>query len=430
MSNDSASVADAFPEERFACIVVGGGPAGMMAALTARACGDSVALLEKNPMLGRKLRITGKGRCNITNTCDFEKLIESIPGNGRFLYSCLSAFSNRDLIDFFERIGVKTAEERGGRVFPASGKAAEVAEALRKELKRSGVSVRYGCEVSELLFTEENGKKRIAGVRLAGTGGALYAGKVVLATGGLSYPLTGSTGDGYRFAESAGHTVVKPRPSLVSLVCKERWIGELEGLSLKNVAFSLLRAGKLLYREQGEMLFTADGVSGPIVLSASRHAAAYEFRALSCAIDLKPALTEEQLSARILRDFGKFSGRNFSNALSDLLPKRMIPVLVRLSGIAGEKRVSEITREERMRLVRLFKHLEMTVCGSGGFDGAIVTAGGVRVSEVNPKTMESRCCDGLFFAGELLDVDGYTGGFNLTVAFSTGAAAGKRNAAD
>ena len=413
------------------CIVVGGGPAGIMAALSARECGDSVIIIEKNQMLGRKLRITGKGRCNITNTCDFDTLIENIPGNGRFLYSAFSKFSNYDLIDFFERIGLETAEERGGRVFPKSQKAGDVAGALVNEAKRSGVDIRYCCEVKEIYIEGEGKERRVKGVRFADNDMELFSEKIIIATGGVSYPLTGSTGDGYRFAKEAGHTVIKPMPSLVALVCKEKWIKELEGLSLKNVVFSMREAGdgpesKEIYREMGEMVFTSNGVSGPIVLSASRRALEYNFKNLLCSIDLKPALSEETLSERILRDFKQYNRKIFANSLNDLLPKKIIPVVVKLSGINPEKIVSEITREERLRLVKLLKNLSMTVIGSGSFSEAIVTAGGVKVSEINPKTMESKLCKGLYFAGEVIDADGYTGGYNLTIAFSTGYAAGRR----
>jgi len=413
------------------CIVVGGGPAGIMAALSARECGDSVIIIEKNQMLGRKLRITGKGRCNITNTCDFDTLIENIPGNGRFLYSAFSRFSNHDVISFFEGIGLELVEERGGRVFPKSQKAGDVAGALVNEAKRRGVDVRYGCTVKEIYIAEDGDGKHIRGVRFADNDMELFADKIVIATGGLSYPLTGSNGDGYRFAEEAGHTVVKPMPSLVSLVCKEKWLGELEGLSLKNVTFSMKSGGNAadsreIYKEMGEMIFTSNGVSGPIVLSASRHAIDYNFRNITCSIDLKPALSEEKLSERILRDFKQYNRKIFANSLGDLLPRKLIPVIVRLSGISADKTVSEITREERLRLVKLLKNLNITVTGSGSFSEAIVTAGGIKVSEINPKTMESRLCKGLYFAGEVIDTDGYTGGYNLTIAFSTGYIAGRR----
>ncbi len=408
------------------CVVVGGGPAGIMAALSARECGDSVIIIEKNQMLGRKLRITGKGRCNITNTCDFDDLIKNIPGNGRFLYSAFSSFSNVDLIEFFNDIGLETVEERGGRVFPKSQKAGDVAGALVKEAKKRGVVVRYGCAVKEIYFEGEGKEKHVTGVRFADNDMEICTEKVIVATGGISYPLTGSTGDGYKFAESAGHTVVKPMPSLVALVCKEKWIRDLEGLSLKNVTFSMSEnGGREIYRELGEMVFTANGVSGPIVLSASRHALVYGYKDLKCSIDLKPALTEEKLSERILRDFKLYNRKIFANSLDDLLPRKLIPVIVRLSGIPADKAVSEITKEERIKLVRLLKNLGMNIVGSGSLNEAIVTAGGIKISEINPKTMESKLCKGLFFAGEVIDVDGYTGGYNLTIAFSTGKIAGR-----
>lgn len=409
------------------CVVIGGGPAGIMAALSARKCGDSVIIIEKNQMLGRKLRITGKGRCNITNICDFDTLMENIPGNSRFLYSAFSNFSNYDIIDFFNNIGLKTVVERGGRVFPESQKAGDVAGALVSEAKKQGVVIRYGCEVKEIYFEGEGSDFKVKGVRFAENDMEVFTEKVIIATGGISYPLTGSTGDGYKWATQAGHTIVTPKASLVALVCKGKWIKELEGLSLKNVSFSLASGGKTLYKEQGEMVFTSNGVSGPVILSASRHAMKYDYKNLVGSIDFKPALSEEKLSDRILRDFQKFNRKIFANSLDDLLPRKLIPVIVKLSGISGTKPVCEITKEERMALVKLLKDFTMNVVGSGPLSEAIVTAGGVKTSEINPKTMESKLCKGLFFAGEVIDVDGYTGGYNLTIAFSTGYAAGNHN---
>lgn len=409
------------------CVVIGGGPAGIMAALSARECGDSVIIIEKNQMLGRKLRITGKGRCNITNTCDFETLMENIPGNARFLYSAFSNFSNNDIIEFFNDIGLATVEERGGRVFPKSQKAGDVAGALVNEAKKRGVHIRYGCAVKEIYFEGEGEFLKVKGVKFGDNDMEVFADKVIIATGGLSYPLTGSTGDGYKWAENIGHSVVSPKPSLVALVCKEKWIKELEGLSLKNVSFYLKKGEKEIYREQGEMVFTDNGVSGPIVLSASRHAMTHNFQNLICGIDLKPALTFEKLSERIIRDFQKYNRKIFANSLDDLLPRKLIPIIVKLSGIPEGKIVSEISREERLKLASVLKDLKMTVVGSGSFNEAIVTAGGIKTSEINPKTMESKLCKGLFFAGEVIDVDGYTGGYNLTIAFSTGYIAGRHN---
>ncbi len=400
--------------------VIGGGPAGMMAAGTAAACGKSVCLLEKNQLLGRKLRITGKGRCNITNNCGAETLMRNIPTNGKFLYSAFHQFSPADVMDFFERRGLPLKTERGNRVFPVSDRAADVAEALAAYCREGRVRF-LQKEACRLLL--ENG--RCTGVICKG-GETLSARSVILATGGLSYPLTGSTGDGYRFAREAGHTVTPLLPSLVPLTVREGWCRELQGLSLKNVTLTVTdrRTGRHLFEELGEMLFTHFGVSGPLVLSASAHLRPMEAGRYLLAVDLKPGLDEKQLDSRLLRDFAQYHNRDFANALGGLLPRTLIPVVVALSEIPPEKKVNQLSREERRTLAGLLKGLPMTVTGFRPVDEAIVTSGGVAVAEINPKTMESKRCPGLYFAGELLDVDGYTGGFNLQIAFSTGYLAG------
>lgn len=400
--------------------VIGGGPAGMMAAGTAAAYGKSVCLLEKNRLLGRKLRITGKGRCNITNNCDTETLMQSIPTNGRFLYSAFHQLSPADVMDFFEGRGLALKTERGSRVFPVSDKAADVAQALA-DYCREG-SVRFlQTEAQRLLL--ENG--RCTGV-LCRDGEEIAAQSVILATGGLSYPLTGSTGDGYRFAREAGHTVTPLLPSLVPLVIQEDWCRELQGLALRNVTLTVTdkHTGRQVFEELGELLFTHFGVSGPLVLSASAHLRPMEAGRYLLAVDLKPGLDDKQLDNRLLRDFTQYHNRDFANALGDLLPRTLIPVAVKLSGIPAEKKVNQLSREERRAFAGLIKGLPMTAAGFRPVDEAIITSGGVAVAEVNPKTMESKRCPGLYFAGELLDVDGYTGGFNLQIAFSTGYLAG------
>jgi predicted Rossmann fold flavoprotein len=404
--------------------VIGGGPAGMMAAITAAGQGLSVAVFEKNNMLGRKLRITGKGRCNITNACDFDTLMENIPGGGKFMYSSFWAFSNCDLIDFLEANGLPTVTERGMRVFPASQKAADVAECLKKLCKKQGVEVRYAYEVTDIL-TDADGI--VTGVACGDSHFTCKA--VVIATGGISYPLTGSTGDGYTWARKFGHTVVAPRPSLVGLNSPEKWVGTLEGLSLKNIGFRLYHGEKQVYEDFGEMLFTHRGISGPVVLSGSRHVLDFDYKNISASIDLKPALDMEKLDNRLRRDFAELSRKQVSNALGGLLPKRMIPVVLQKWGIKQDLFVNQVTKEQRRKLAEVLKAFTLRLEGSEGFERAVVTAGGVKLSEVNPRTMASKFVPGLYFAGELLDVDGYTGGFNLTVAFSTGYSAGRGAAA-
>jgi len=401
-------------------IVVGAGAAGLMAAGKAAEEGKDVILVEKNDRIGKKLMITGKGRCNITNSTDIEGLIQNIPGNGHFLYSAFYTFSNADLIDFFNNLGMPTKVERGGRVFPSSDKASDVVKALSKYITKNNVKILFNSPVKNILT--ENGS--VKGVEIS-DGSTIQGDSVVLAMGGCSYPGTGSTGDGYAIARKLGHTVTEIKPSLVPLITKESWVPSLQGLTLKNIQLTVLNKNrKKIYDDFGEMLFTHFGVSGPVILSASRHILDYEYRDVILVVDLKPALSEEKLDARLQRDFEKYSRKQFKNSLDDLLPQKLIPVIIELSEIDPHKFVNQITREERRKLAKILKNLEMTVIGSRPITEAIVTAGGVATDEINPSTMESKIVKGLYFAGEIIDVDGYTGGFNLTIAFSTGYLAG------
>lgn len=406
-------------------IVIGGGPAGMMAAGTALLYGANTLLLEKNEKPGKKLYITGKGRCNVTNAAPINEFMEQIPSGGRFLYSAFSAFDNESLLALLREHGVETKTERGGRIFPVSDKSSDIIRAMAT-YAGSAKTMRLKTKVEKLL-TEEG---RITGVALS-DGSVLHTNRVIVATGGLSYPQTGSDGDGYRFAQSVGHTIIAPRPSLVPLETKESWAKELMGLSLKNVSLTALdENNKELFYDCGELLFTHFGVSGPLVLSASAHLREYDRHTYRLVIDLKPALTVEQLDNRIVRDFSGESNKDFINSLDALLPKKMIPVITGLSLIRERKKVHEITREERFRLVALLKNLTLTVKKPRPISEAIITAGGVHVKEVVPKTMESKLVKGLYFAGEILDVDAYTGGYNLQIAFSTGYLAGLHAAID
>lgn len=401
-------------------VVIGGGPAGLMAAGKAAERGLIVDVLEKNNNLCRKLKITGKGRCNITNIADIQGLIENIPGNGNFLYSSFYTFSNTDIIDFFEELGLKTKVERGGRVFPASDNAEDVADVLIRYAKKNNVKIHLNSPVKEIKAS--NGRVRSV---ILSDGKEFQCDSAILSTGGMSYPGTGSTGDGYMIAQKLGHTIIEPKPSLVPLETEEHWVKELQGLSLKNISITLLdKKGKKIYSDFGEMLFTHFGVSGPVILSASRHVSMSSDKGCKLLIDLKPALTREKLYQRVCRDFEKYSRKIYKNSLDDLLPKKLIPVVCMLSQIPLEKPVNQITREERMRLVGIIKQLELNIKGTRPIREAIITAGGVSVDEINPQTMESKLVKGLFFAGEIIDVDGYTGGFNLTIAFSTGYNAG------
>ncbi len=402
-------------------IVIGGGAAGMMAACMAAVEGAHVTLLEKNEKTGKKIYITGKGRCNLTNACQREEFLENVITNPKFLYSAFAQLDNQAVMNFFEKAGCRLKTERGDRVFPVSDHSSDVIAALNGELKKNRVQVMLHTEVSELLLEEGS----IKGVLLS-DGKKLHADAVIIATGGRSYESTGSTGDGYRFAKQAGHTIKDLRPSLVPFVVKEEWCKKLQGLSLKNVAVTLKKEKKKIYEGFGEMLFTHFGVSGPLILSASSfYTAKYNGQEALLTIDLKPAMDREQLDKRILRDFEENAGKQFKNALDKLLPAKLIPVMVELSGIDPHKKTSEVTKKECSRLLELFKELKLTVNGCRGYGEAIITGGGVNVKEIDPKTMGSRLVNGLYFAGEVMDVDALTGGFNLQIAWSTGALAGK-----
>ena len=403
-------------------VITGGGPAGMMAAITAARRGFKVTLVEKNEKLGKKLFITGKGRCNITNAGDTEDLFNSIVTNRKFMFSSFNGFSNYDTLGFFDELGLQIKIERGNRVFPESDHSSDVIGALNRELKRLSVDVRLNTEVKDIIVN--GGKATGVVVKCSGKESTIQADNVIVATGGNSYQSTGSTGDGYRFARKLGHSVTPIVPALVPFNVAEDWESDLQGLSLKNVSIVVLDGKQEIYSDFGEMLFTHFGVSGPLILSASSFAARrIKEHPLKLIIDLKPALSQEQLDERILRDFDEEKNKAFKNSLDKLLPKKMIPVIVRLSDIDGNKKVNEITKQERQRLVSLIKGLELTITGLRGFNEAIITQGGINVREINPTTMESKLVKNLYFAGEVLDVDALTGGFNLQVAWSTGYAA-------
>ncbi len=387
----------------------------MMAALTAAGDGKKVILIERNGRLGKKLSITGKGRCNVTNDCDAEEFFNNVPRNPKFLYSAFYSFTNQDTKDFFESLGVPLKVERGMRVFPQSDKAADIVKAMEQELKKRGVKVVWD-RAKELDIKDG----RVIGVKCEK--GYYAADSVLIASGGLSYPRTGSTGDGYKMAQKVGHTIAEPTPSLVGLNAKG--VSSMMGLSLKNVSVTLLdEKGKKLYTDFGEMMFTHFGVSGPVILSASGHMS--KGGGHKIVIDLKPALTEAELDKRLLRDFEKYKNRDFLNSLEELLPKKMIEPVIERSGIDGRKKVNNITKDERRELIRAIKAFSVETTGFRPIDEAIVTRGGVKVSEINPSTMESKKVKGLYFSGEVIDCDGYTGGFNLQIAFSTGYLAGK-----
>ena len=402
-------------------IVVGGGAAGMFAAIQAASDGAKVLLFEPNDRLGKKLYITGKGRCNVTNHCPWQEVLKNVPRNSRFLYSALSGFPPEQTEAFFEDRGCALKVERGNRVFPVSDRSASVIDVLRGALRETGVAVRQ-ARVTELL----TGNGRISGVRT--DRGSFAAPAVILATGGKSYPATGSTGDGYRLAAVLGHSIVPPVGSLVPLVEDGHFCERMQGLALKNIRIRLLdESGKSVFEEFGELLFTHFGLSGPVILSASAHMEAKKRYTVS--IDLKPALDEEKLDARILRDFSENQNRNFENALSGLFPKTMIPVIIERSGIHGWEKVNSVTKAQRRALLELTKHFTVQIAGLRPVEEAIITSGGVSVQEVSPKTMESKLVPGLYFAGEILDVDAYTGGFNLQIAWATAFAAGHAAAA-
>ena len=401
-------------------IVIGGGAAGMLAAIAAAEAGADVLLLEKNEKLGKKIYITGKGRCNVTNACDTEDLLKNVVTNRRFLYSALYAFTNLQTMEFFEECGVPLKVERGERVFPVSDKSSDVINGLVKRLKQAGVTIKLNTTVNKVCV--EGGS--VTGVELQ-NGERLSGDACIVATGGLSYASTGSTGDGYTFAKLCGHTVTDCYPSLVGLKITEPFAKELEGLSLKNVTLKAVQGKKVLYDGFGELLFTADGISGPLVLSASAAVTDKlqqgEVRVL---LDLKPALSKEELDARILRDFEEAKNKQFRNALDKLLPQRLIRVIIGLCGIPEEKQVNSVTKQERAVLVDVLKGIELHIKKTGGFNEAVITRGGISVKEVNPSTMESKLTKGLYFAGEVLDVDALTGGYNLQIAWSTGYLAG------
>ncbi len=415
-------------------VVIGGGPAGMMAAISAKNTGADVIILEKMSSLGRKLLITGKGRCNITSSLDMEKFIENTPVNGKFLYSCFQNFTNKDIINFLKQEGLDVKEERGNRIFPVTDKSLDVLKCFTKKLKELKVDIKYNTRVVDLIVSKIEGtdKLKIDGVKTDKE--IVKADKVILATGGKSYPLTGSTGDGYILARNVGHTITEIKPSLIPLETYENSIcKDMQGLTLKNVEINLMdiENNKKIYDDFGEMIFTHFGISGPIVLSSSAHLTRYKNcdekmknRKIKFVIDLKPALTEEKLEERILRDFSQEKNKQFKNSLDKLLPQKMIPVIIERSLIDPYKKVNEITKVERKNLVRLLKNFELTIKSFRPIEEAIITSGGVSVKEINPKTMQSKLVEGLYFAGEIIDVNSYTGGFNLQIAYSTGYTAG------
>ena len=430
-------------------IIIGGGPAGMLAAISSAKMGNEVTILEKMNMLGKKFLITGKGRCNITSSIPIDEFIKNIPGNGMFMHSCFNNFNNTDIIQMLGKEGVKTKVERGNRVFPVSDKSQDVRQALIRILKNLNVKVILNAKVEEILVTDEkieNNKdkeekvnKIVYGVRanIEGKNNDIFADKIILATGGKSYPGTGSTGDGYEIAKKLGHTITKIQPSLVPLkarkdisleICKQ-----LQGLSLKNVAITFrdIKNKKTIYEDFGEMLFTHFGVSGPTILSATAHLLRYKNveslmkeGSIALNIDLKPALTLDKLDERILRDFNEEKNKAFKNSLDKLLPKKMIPIIIQLSEINPDKKVNEITKKGRNKLAQILKKLEIKIDGFRPIEEAIITSGGINIKEINPKTMESKIVKNLYFAGEIIDVDAYTGGFNLQIAYSTGYTAG------
>lgn len=412
-------------------IVIGGGPAGMMAAISSAEAGNKVILLEKKERLGRKLLITGKGRCNITSSLPINDFIQNIPGNGQFLYSSFKNYNNEDIIQFLKTQGLEVKEERGNRIFPITDKSLDVLNCFKKVLKELNVEIIYNTKVIEIIQKKEQEK-----LQVKTENNKIYeAEKVILATGGKSYPLTGSTGDGYKIAEKLGHTVTKIRPSLVPLESYDKKLCKnLQGLSLRNVKIEIKNTenDKIIYEDFGEMLFTHFGVSGPTILSSSAHLVRYKNiekllknKKIILKIDFKPALSEEKLDERILRDFAEFKNKQFKNSLDKLLPQKLIPVIIEKSKINPDKKVNEITKQERKNIVNLLKKFELTISDFRPIDEAIITSGGINIKEINPKTMESKIVSGLYFAGEIIDVDAYTGGFNLQIAYSTGYTAGK-----
>lgn len=405
-------------------LIIGGGAAGMAAAVFLGEKNHQVHLFEKNEKLGKKLFITGKGRCNITNTCDDETFFKSVVTNAKFLYSAFYGYSNQDVVSFFENLGLAVKEERGGRIFPVSDHSSDVIRILEKRMKELDVKVHLKSEAEALLTEEgENGERKIKGIRLR-NGAEILGEKVIVATGGFSYQATGSTGDGYTFAKEAGHTVTQLRPALVPIATKEEYVTQMQGLALKNIRFTVKDGKKVLYDDFGELLFTHFGISGPLVLTASSYIGKkLEKKELQGYIDLKAALTEEQLDARLLREFEAGINRQFKNVITGMFPAKLYPVILELGGIAPDKKVNEITRKERQDFIHLVKHFPLTLVELRPFREAIITQGGVKVKEINPKTMESKLVKGLYFIGEVLDLDAVTGGFNLQIAWSTGKAA-------
>lgn len=409
-------------------IVVGGGPAGMMAAITAAENGNEVTIIEKMPSFGKKLLITGKGRCNITSSLYMSEFIKNTPGNGKFLYSAFQNYTNKDIIEFLKKQGLEVKEERGNRIFPITDKSIDVLNCFKKRIDELKIQYKLNTRVEKILIKNNE----VLAVRTDRE--IIQTDKIILATGGKSYPLTGSTGDGYKIAKDIGHTIIPIKPSLVPLEVYEKELcKKLQGLSLRNVGIKIIDTDrkKLVYEDFGEMIFTHFGISGPIILSGSAHLAKYKDidyllkkRYINISIDLKPALTEEQLDERILRDFKEFKNKQFKHSLDKLLPQKMIPLIIELSKIDENKRVNEITKEERRKLVQLLKNFTITIKDFRPVEEAIITCGGINTKEINPKTMESKIIKGLYFAGEIIDVDAYTGGFNLQIAYSTGYTAG------
>ena len=398
-------------------VIIGGGPAGMMAAITASSNGNKVILIEKMKSLGRKLLITGKGRCNITSSLPIEEFIKNTPGNGKFLYSCFQNFTNNDIIKFLKEEGLEVKEERGNRIFPVTDRSKDVLECFERKLKKNNVEIHYNEKVEKILYEEQEEIKKAIGIKT--NKGKIIADKIILATGGKSYPLTGSTGDGYRLAEELGHTIKEIKPSLVPIeIFEKNECKELQGLSLKNVAIKVIdeNKNKEIYNDFGEMMFTHFGVSGPIILSASAHIVRYKnieekykSKSIKLLIDFKPALSEEKLEARILRDFEEMKNKQYKNSLDKLLPQKLIPIIIKESKIEETKKVNEITREERKKLVKLLKNFTLKIKGLRPIEEAIITSGGINIKEINPKTMESKKIRNLYFAGEIIDVDSYTG---------------------
>ncbi len=408
-------------------IVIGGGPAGLISAIASSKNGDKVTIIEKMNSCGKKLLITGKGRCNITNNAQMDKFMENTPTNPKFLYGAFNNFTNKDIIELLENEGVKTKVERGERVFPVSDKAQDVLDALLHILKKQNVQILTNSPIKRIIIDQD---KNVSGVELI-NGKVINAEKIILATGGKSYPITGSTGDGYELTKELGHTITKIEPSLVPLTSNDEACKELQGLSLRNIAIELQIQDKVIYRDFGEMLFTHFGVSGPVILSASSYLVKtknieqiLKENKVNVEIDLKPALSEEKLDARVLRDFEEQKNKQFKNSLDKLLPQKLIPVIIKRTNINENKKVNEITKQERQKLVYELKHFKISIKGTRPIEEAIITSGGINIKEINPKTMESKLIKGLYFAGEIIDVDCLTGGYNLQVAWSTGYTAG------